>query len=1354
MGDNAVTHLTLAKIIRAAKAGRRQAARASLARLVQSTPGNVHAWLWLAALVDDIEHKRYCLNQVQRIEPDHPTATQAMGALRRQTTFPPSFPPNRGQKKLPARDRIGRKASLPIPPNRGEEKLPARGSIEARAALPIPPGKEKEGRWAQGSAEGKALPSISTSREGEQPAQSSAGAGSRAVLDALVFVGQRLAFGLLVLVSIAYLGYLGLDMAGGVPFGSAAGQALVRTVTYAGRLARGDLGMTLAGSDTALPRPVGVVILERLPRSLGLLGVSLALAGVVGIVLGVLAARGRSQRSLAILLSTLVGISVPSFFAAFLLQWALISLTRQTGRSLMPVGGFGWDKHLILPVIVLAARPIAQITRIAFLSVREVLAQDYVRTAHSKGLRRQRVMAVHVMRNAAIPILTTIAVSLRFSMSSLPLVELYFGWPGAGFTLLKGISQREDNLTVALLLCLGVFIIAVNLLLDLSYRFIDPRLWETPAHVAARERQTLRESLASAWDVLHGLIADNALARWLRRRRSKGLESPLSTIAARRPVAVDERPAASGHGGRSVWVAMSRNAPLIVGALLVLGLGIVVLAGPQLAPNNPAHMQSLIQQDGKFFSPPFAPGERYPWGTDAIGRGILSMVLAGARQTLILAVLAVAARAAVGVLLGAIAGWTHGSVVDRAILGAAEVIASFPTLLLAMTLILALGIRRGMPPFIIALCFAGWGEIMQYVRGQVIAIRPQPYIESAVAIGARTPRILGRHILPHLFAALTSILALEMGAVLMLLGELGFISIFIGGGTVHARIPGVRVLYSDVPEWGAMLSSQRLLARSYPWTAFYPMLAFTLSILAFNLFGEGVRRLLEGGKLIVNRLVNRYTVSLAATAAVLVVWLSTNSGVMPFYQQQAGTFDGGRAMEHVVALTDPAMEGRALGSAGMDRAAEYLAGQFKALGLQPGGQEGSYFQERNRSFERLEEIPVFAIEDGGDALVYRRDFSVYSGLYVSAGEAAGPVRFVGLGRAMDVTPGVWRPTYAELERADFGGEILLTLSTREAEELNRVRKDALLIVADESIDLARQYTLGSRPRGSYFPWLWVTEQTAERLLAGSGYTLQAIRDKYTEIPAEGVFQAPLQTEAHVQVAGTVEGRWPVRHVIGYIPGAHGYDFCADCLGKQLILVMVPYDSPPPDPAAGVVPAVNDNASGVAVMLEAIRLIRETDYQPYKTIMFIAYSEEGLEGGEYVYEPDVSRFFKARRALSNLELEAVVRLRGVGGGAGDRLEIAAGGSQRLAKLFAEAARRMDVRCARAKETMDISVVYRDSDASSQSGTDVPSVRLFWQGWEETSRTAEDTLENVSAENLEQAGRTLALALMVLGRETEY
>jgi ABC-type dipeptide/oligopeptide/nickel transport system permease component len=1183
----------------------------------------------------------------------------------------------------------------------------------------------------------------------------------------LAFVFERLAFGILVLLFIIFLSYLGLDMARGAEFGPAVSRAFPRTAAYVGRLLHGDLGLTTAGSKTWLSIPVVQVIAETLPRSLGLLGISLLFAALLGNILGILAASGRSQRSLGILLSTLIGISVPSFLAAFLLQWAVTTYTRQAGRSLLPVGGFGWDKHLILPVLVLAARPVAQITRIAFVSVRQVLQQDYVRTARGKGLYQLQIMAVHVMRNAAISILTTIGVSLRFSLSSLPVVEFYFGWPGVGLMLLKGIAQQDDNLTVALSLCLGILFILVNLVLELSYRFIDPRLWESPTHIASGERQKPREVIKAVLGDWLDLLTDNAITRAFRQRRARshagvtGELGSLYTVQARNQVPVeDEATSALPVRKKSLLRAILGNFPLTAGGLLVLGLAVIVFFGPRLTPTNPYRLQGLMQVDGKLATPPFVPNEAYPWGTDVLGRGIMSLILAGAQQTLVLAVLAVTARMVVGVVLGAIAGWTNGSRLDHLILGTAEVISAFPTLLLAMILILALGIRQGMPPFVIALCFVGWGEIMQFVRGEVTAIRPQPYIESAVSVGARTPRIIARHILPNLLSALISIVALEMGAVLMLLGELGFISIFIGGGAVMLT-PGGKVHYSDVPEWGALLSNLRYQARSYPWTALYPMAAFFTAILSFNLFGEGFRRLVEEGNLIINRIVNRYTVTLTVVAAVGFNWLSGNSGALAYYRQQAQEFDGSRALSHVQALTDPGLYGRALGTPGMDLAAEYIANEFEALGIQIGGRDNTYFQESLHGFVRLEAAPTFTIEDGGPLPVYSEDYAACAGLYAVNGEASGPVRYIGMGQQGETNiSGGWRTTYPDLERADFTGEVLLVLSDREADYLSRrVPKDGLLVVTDDSDQLRRRFTFGNREvygTETPPPWLWISEEVADRLLAGSEYTVAELRERSTELAMEEVFQMPLQTRVNIKIEGTLEEKWTVRNVIGYLPGIWGYDRCVDCLDQELIVVMAQYDSPPLGADAAIYPGANNNASGVAVMLEAIRVMQETDYEPYRSFIFVAYSGEGLEGGESVADPDVTRFLQAQPGFTKFKLEAIVKLRGVGGGTGDRLEVSAGGSLRLAELFEMAAKRMGVRTVRADETIDIGVIYEGEGVlpQVQEGQEAPIVRLFWEGWEEHSRLPTDTLDNISVASLEEAGRTLALSLMILGREREY
>lgn len=1183
------------------------------------------------------------------------------------------------------------------------------------------------------------------------------------------FLSQRLIFGAFVLLSIIFLSYLGLEMASGTEFGPAALESLPKTKEYIGSLLQGDLGLTTAGSNTLVPRPVTEVIAELLPRSLGLLGISLLFASLVGILLGIRAARGSSQQSIIILITTLIGISIPSFFAAFLLQWAVTTYTRQMGKMLLPVGGFGWDKHLILPALVLAARPVAQITRITFVSVRDVLQQDYVRTARSKGVRDFKVMMIHVIRNAAIPILTTIGISLRFSLSSLPVVEYYFGWTGIGFALLKGIAQQDSNLTVALALCMGIIFIVVNLLLDLSYRIIDPRIRERPAHIAADKKQRPLESIRSTLKEFLAFLTDNVVVDWFTQRHTKRIASDEALASnwqtTRGTPREGEKPSESPLKSGFPWADILKNVPLLVGGFLVLGLILVVFFGPQLAPNNPYHTQGFIKIDGVLSVPPFAPSESYPWGTDALGRDMMSLILSGAQQTLILGFLAVAARVLVGVILGAIAGWKSGGGLDRFIMGFAEIISAFPTLLLSMMLILALGIRQGMRSFIIALCFVGWGGIMQYVRGEVISIRPKPYIEGAVAVGARTPRIIIRHIFPHLFSALISIIALEMGAVLMLLGELGFISIFIGGGAVIDLANG-RMLYADVPEWGALLSSIRYAARSYPWLGIYPMLAFFIAIFSFNLFGEGLRRLIEKGSLIINRLFNRYTVTAGLFIILGFGWLSSNSGAMPFYKEQAREFDGERALYYASILTDPAMDGRALGSEGMNFAAWYIAREFESLGLQAAGQKGTYYQDRTRAFERLDSVPEFSIHDGGTQPVQGLDYAAYPGLNMTHGKANAPIRFIGLGRPSTVQVAGWRTTYPELERSDFTGEILLVLSDHEADYLTRFPKDGLLVVVDDPVKLQQRHTLSGRTGtrgdlvtdevyGKEIPSLWISEEMADRLLAGSGHTVAELREMNKELPIESVYQLPLQTRASMEVNGSLEERWPVQNILGYIPGAWGYELCTDCLDTDLIVVMAQYDSPPIGPNGKMYPAAINNASGVAVMLEAIRVLQETDYQPYRSFLFVAYSGEGLDGGEPVFDPDPSRFLQAKTGFaSSFDQEAIVQLRGLGGGLGDRLEVSAEGSLRLAELFTSSARQMGVKVVRADETIDISIIYDSGNSSLESGQDAPIVRLYWEGWEGYSRLPTDQFTNIAAQNLEEAGRTLALSLMIMGRETEY
>lgn len=255
---------------------------------------------------------------------------------------------------------------------------------------------------------------------------------------------------------------------------SLAGPALEETADFFRDVLAGDL-------DHAARE----ALVEAYPASGRLLVVSIGFAAVLGVVAGGLAAAWRhSPFALPTLTLTVIGISIPSFFLALLLQVADIRFYQRTGIGLFPVYGVSLHRtgsllpQVVAPALVLAARPLAHITRVTFVSLSEVLERDFIRTARAKGLGEAMVFWRHALRNGGIPILTAVVVSLRFGLGSLPVVEVFFSWPGLGQRMLEGIFKGEVRVVAALALSIGVTFLLITLLLDLVYRWIDPRLRE------------------------------------------------------------------------------------------------------------------------------------------------------------------------------------------------------------------------------------------------------------------------------------------------------------------------------------------------------------------------------------------------------------------------------------------------------------------------------------------------------------------------------------------------------------------------------------------------------------------------------------------------------------------------------------------------------------------------------------------------------------------------------------------------------------------------------------------------------------------------------------------------------------
>ena len=1241
--------------------------------------------------------------------------------------------------------------------------MQADGGSLSRSPLDQLPALDAQGNWHEREER--------SGSEGD-PAGADAGgseAGSPTLLfDLAALVAQRLLFGLMVMLVIIYVTFLGTQMARGVPLTTAAPEALTSSTTYLQRLWVGDLGMSQAAASRLNMQPVADHLGRLLVRSLGLLALSLLIASIVGTFLGLRAALHRhSNRSLLLLFVSLLGVSAPSFFIAIILQFAAILWTRTYGSKLLPVGGFGWDAHLILPVIVLAARPIAQIARVAFISLSGVLDQEFVRTAQSKGLRFDAVLRRHVYRNAAIPILTTIGTSLRFSLSTLPVVEFFFGWNGAGQMLLRAISLQDHNMAIALLLSFGTLFILINLFLELTYRVVDPRLRGGNDAGQVKQAGSVVDFMI---DLVRGVYAGilggiAALTRSLRevfggqffQRWKVGARSESSQLVDNAAL-------------RAAWRRSTLgNASLMIGSLVILLLVAVYFFGPQLAPHSPYTTRGIEFKEGKLTLPPFEPGVEYPWGTDVMGRDIMSLVLAGTELTLRLAALVVVARLSIGFVLGTLAGWFNGRWLDRVILSIAEVIAAFPTLLLAMLLILSLGIRTGFRPFLIALSLVGWSEIMQFVRSETMTTRPKPFIESAISIGAGVPRLLWKHLLPNLLPALISLAALEMGAVLMLLGELGYIGIFIGGGAfAELNVAQPRFQYSDVPEWGALLSNVRLYARVYPWTALYPAMAFFISILGFNLLGEGLRRMIEnvGGHFA--QVWNRYTLVVVMLLLFGVGWLRTNTGPMAYYREQATAFDGAAAFVHVEHFAAPEMMGRALGSVGMAHATEYIAAQFKTLGLQRAGEDSTYFQTRQYEFQQLDALPRLSIVENngvGDSLIYHRDYREFAGLFRIQGSVKGDVYFLATGSLPQSRDGFSSRLTKTLRSRDFSDQILMMLSAEDAIRLSRLPYRGVLVVAPDGEEgerlLAQSETLparspvirnfGGRETGQEAPVLWISRAVADRILAPSGHSISALHREVDDLGPDQLLTFSTGTNAEMQVEGTTYSGVDVVNVIGHLPAAEGQN-----LGGQMIVVVAPYDNPPlgPDSVDGSSTknfGVNNSASGVALMLEVIRTMQETDFQPYKTFLFVAYAGQGTTKGVPASPPDVRKFLEAKQSFqNNFTIEAVIKLEGDGGDSGENLTIEAEGSLRLADLFADAARRVGVSSVRVGEPTDLSAIFEAEPQRGQSQT-APQVTLRWG---EAEQGAHNPSNSVDAETLEKAGKAITLALMTIGRETEY
>lgn len=267
------------------------------------------------------------------------------------------------------------------------------------------------------------------------------------------------------------------------------------------------------------------------------------------------------------------------------------------------------------------------------------------------------------------------------------------------------------------------------------------------------------------------------------------------------------------------WQRLRRHRSAMAGLFLLLLIVTAAILAPWLAPYpvDEPHLDFIRE----------APSHQFWLGTDSLGRDIFSRLLHGARIALLIAAVIVTIEVSVGVPLGVVAGYFGGKL-DLVLNMVTDVVWAFPPLVLALGVVAALG--SGMINAVIAIALVSWVPFARITRAKVMSLRRREFVQASVALGSGHIRILQHHVLPHVIATNLVLVTLTLPAALLTAAALSFLGFGIQPPT---------------PEWGAMLSEGRLYLQDAPWMSTFPGLAILITVIGFNLLGEGIRDILD-----------------------------------------------------------------------------------------------------------------------------------------------------------------------------------------------------------------------------------------------------------------------------------------------------------------------------------------------------------------------------------------------------------------------------------------------------------------------------------------------------------------------------
>ena len=540
-------------------------------------------------------------------------------------------------------------------------------------------------------------------------------------------------------------------------------------------------------------------------------------------------------------------------------------------------------QHMILPATVLAYSSMATIIRLMRGNMLDVLGQDYIRTAKSKGLSESQVTYNHGAPNAMIPTVTLLGMGFAGLINGSVLTETIFTWPGLGAWAITAMRSLDVSAILAYTLFSAFLYIIANLIVDILYAFLDPRV-ELSGHSSVAEIAIVSLSILilvftyisvdlAVWLGMFTIVSLVSLSIYF--MISRFLSNPediwvvflfvgtvfvvwsilagffmkilftvlvlyLGYLAYNWDDMKDSLEPKFDEFKRTLY-QIRKNPLTVLGLFLVISLISIAFFAPWLAPpsesqRDPMKMEEHFQfnfnpQPPCYFSCTADAGEEngYILGSTDRGYDIYYGIVWGSRTSLDVAAKVVFTGTFIAVAIGAVSGY-YGGRVDDIVMRITDVFIAIPGLVLALAII-AVTEDASIEMLMYALIIVGWPGFTRIIRAEALRIRKLPYIEAAKASGASDFRIIFKHVIPNCITSVIVIATMDMGGIVLSLAALGFLGF--GGGP-------------DLAEWGKLVSfGQDDILLGQWWGFFFPGLAIALWALGFYLLGDGIRDILD-----------------------------------------------------------------------------------------------------------------------------------------------------------------------------------------------------------------------------------------------------------------------------------------------------------------------------------------------------------------------------------------------------------------------------------------------------------------------------------------------------------------------------